>query len=57
MKRFFRNMKEFPHKKDIYVKEFDDFYFRARPRYSSKFIRIFLEVRYSKITFLGELEI
>jgi len=42
--RFFKNIKSKPQDKDYYIKDFEDFYFKIRPKFSIKLIRVFLEV-------------
>jgi hypothetical protein len=32
-----------PEKKDYFIKDFEDFYFKIRPKFSSKLIKVLLE--------------
>jgi len=41
--KFFSNINMFPQKKDYFIRDFDDFYFKIRPKFSSKLIKILLE--------------
>ena len=41
--KFFSNINMFPEKKDYFIKDFDDFYFKVRPKFSSRLIKILLE--------------
>ena len=43
--RFFTFIKIMEDDKDYYINDFEDFYFRTRPKLSSKTVKIFLEVR------------
>jgi hypothetical protein len=45
--RFFKNLNAKPMNKDFYIKDFDDFYFKVRPKFAPKLIRILLEVSYN----------
>lgn len=40
--KFFINMRKRPMNKDNYIRDFDEYYFRARPKFSPKLIRMFL---------------
>jgi hypothetical protein len=41
--RFFCNINMFPEKKDYFIKDFEDFYFKVRPKFSSRIIKSLLE--------------
>lgn len=41
--RFFSNINLLPEKKDFYIRDFEDFYFKIRPKFSSRLIKILLE--------------
>jgi predicted SnoaL-like aldol condensation-catalyzing enzyme len=41
--KFFRNINMLPEKKDYFIKDFEDFYFKIRPKFSSKLIKVLLE--------------
>jgi predicted SnoaL-like aldol condensation-catalyzing enzyme len=41
--KFFRNINMLPAKKDYFIKDFEDFYFKIRPKFSSKLIKVLLE--------------
>ena len=41
--KFFRNINMLPEKKDYFIKDFEDFYFKIRPKLSSKLIKVLLE--------------
>jgi predicted SnoaL-like aldol condensation-catalyzing enzyme len=41
--RFFNNINMFPEKKDYFIKDFDDFYFKVRPKFTSRLIKVLLE--------------
>ena len=41
--KFFSNINMFPQKKDYFIRDFDDFYFKLRPKFSSRLIKILLE--------------
>jgi hypothetical protein len=43
VQKFFRNINMLPEKKDYFIKDFEDFYFKIRPKFSSKLIKILLE--------------
>jgi hypothetical protein len=47
--RFFRSIDMKPHNKDNYIKDFEDFYFKIRPKYGQKLIKLLLEVRLKQI--------
>ena len=47
VEKFFFNISIIPEKKDYFLRDFDEYYFRIRPKYTSKLIRIFLEVTLS----------
>ena len=42
--RFFANIKRKPSNKDNFIRDFEEFYFKVRPKFSSKLIKLFLEV-------------
>jgi hypothetical protein len=42
--KFFNNIYLVPEKKDYFLKDFDEFYFKVRPKLGSKLIRLLLEV-------------
>jgi hypothetical protein len=42
--RFFENITNMPEKKDYYVRDFEEFYFKIRPKYAPPVIKIILEV-------------
>jgi hypothetical protein len=42
--RFFANIKRKPYNKDNFIRDFDEYYFKVRPKLSSKLIRLLLEV-------------
>lgn len=46
MMKFFRNINLIPEKKDFFIKDFEDFYFKMRPKLSSKLIKVLLEGDY-----------
>lgn len=41
--KFFRNINMLPEKKDYFIKDFEDFYFKIRPKFSSKLIKVLME--------------
>jgi predicted SnoaL-like aldol condensation-catalyzing enzyme len=41
--KFFNNINMLPEKKDYFIKDFEDFYFKMRPKFHSKLIRVLLE--------------
>ena len=43
--KFFTNMKKKPDNKDFFIRDFDEYYFKIRPKLSSKLIKMFLEVK------------
>lgn len=49
--RFFHNINKNKCKKDFYIKDFESYYFKIRPKFSPKLIRVFLEVSYNNILF------
>jgi len=44
VQKFFRNINLAPEKKDFYIKDFEEFYFKFRPKFGSKLIDILLFV-------------
>ena len=46
--RFFNVIREQPDKKDFFVRDFEEFYFKIRPKFNSKLIKILLEVSLEK---------
>ena len=42
--RFFQNVKRRPSNKDNFIRDFDEYYFKVRPKFTAKLIRILLEV-------------
>jgi hypothetical protein len=38
VQKFFRNINLAPEKKDFYIKDFEEFYFKFRPKFGSKLI-------------------
>ena len=45
VKRFFDNIRRKPNNKDNFIRDFDEYYFKVRPKFIPKLIKIFLEVR------------
>ena len=43
--KFFRNINLVPDKKDYFIREFEDFYFKVRPKLTAQLIRVLLEVK------------
>jgi len=43
--KFFKNVNAKPQNKDYYIKDFDDFYFKVRPKFAPKLVKLLLEVR------------
>lgn len=41
--KFFSNINMFPEKKDYFIRDFEDFYFKVRPKFSSRLIKTLLE--------------
>ena len=42
--KFFKNMNTRPQNKDNFIRDFEDYYFKARPKFAPKLIRLLLEV-------------
>ena len=42
--KFFKNLNLRPQNKDNFIRDFEDFYFKARPKFAPKLIRLLLEV-------------
>jgi hypothetical protein len=42
--RFFLNINAWPEKKDFFVRDFEEFYFKIRPRFTAKLIKTLIEV-------------
>lgn len=43
MHKFFYNIGLIPEKKDYFIRDFDDFYFKIRPKFGAKLIKYLLE--------------
>lgn len=50
--KFFDNINLTPQKKDYYVRDFEDYYFKARPKFSQKLIKILIEVLHLSFNYL-----
>jgi hypothetical protein len=42
--KFFTHINYLPEKKDYFIRDFEEFYFKIRPKFSSKLIKVLLEV-------------
>lgn len=42
--RFFSNIKKRPDNKDNFIRDLDEYYFKVKPKFTSKLIRLLLEV-------------
>ena len=42
--KFFNNINTIPEKKDFFIRDFEEFYFKIRPKLAPKLIKILLEV-------------
>lgn len=47
MFRFFRCILECPDKKDFFIRDFESFYFKSKPRFSKKLVKVMMKVRFS----------
>lgn len=43
--KFFKNINARMYNKDNYIRDFEDFYFKIRPKFGPKLIKLLLEVR------------
>jgi len=43
--KFFKNIEIKPQNKDSYIRDFEEFYFKNRPKFGPKLIKLLLEVR------------
>jgi len=42
--KFFKSIDAKPQNKDSYIRDFEDFYFKIRPKFGPKLIKLLLEV-------------
>jgi hypothetical protein len=42
--KFFKNINGYESKLDFYIKDFENYYFKMKPKFSPTLIRMFLEV-------------
>jgi hypothetical protein len=43
LQKFFNNISLLPEKKDYFIKDFEEFYFKMRPKFSGRLIRVLIE--------------
>jgi hypothetical protein len=54
VQKFFKNLNSMRQNKDYHIRDFEEFYFKIRPKFSAKLVKLLLEVNISTfLTIIG----